>query len=38
MNCNECEYYNMDENYCTAVVCDGIDCPTLPCEEDEYAD
>lgn len=32
--CEKCEYYNGDTEECGAFVCDGIDCPTLPCEEE----
>ena len=33
MNCEDCEYYDADDDYCKAFACDGIDCPSLPCEE-----
>lgn len=32
MECDKCEYYNKDDNYCMAFDCNGIDCPILPCE------
>lgn len=35
MDCNECEYYDKEDNYCTAFECNGIDCPQLPCEAGE---
>ena len=31
--CNGCEYYNFEDGVCKAFVCDGIDCPALPCEK-----
>lgn len=36
--CAGCGYYDADEDICRAFVCDGLDCPTLPCEEVENAD
>lgn len=39
MECDSCPYYDADDDVCTAFVCDGLDCPALPCEvEGEYAD
>lgn len=32
MNCEGCEYHNKEEDVCTAFECNGIECPTLPCE------
>lgn len=33
MDCPDCEYYDKEEDVCMAFECNGIDCPTLPCEE-----
>lgn len=33
--CDGCEYYNEEEDICTAFVCDGLSCPELPCERAE---
>lgn len=33
MNCEQCEYYNKDEGVCGSFQCNGIECPTLPCEQ-----
>lgn len=33
MNCKGCEYYSKEEGNCKAFECNGIECPTLPCEE-----
>lgn len=30
--CLTCKYYDEEDNYCTAFICDGISCPDLPCE------
>ena len=31
--CDMCEYYDREDDRCTAFVCDGLDCDTpLPCE------
>lgn len=30
--CKECEYMMEDET-CCAFECNGVDCPTLPCED-----
>lgn len=32
MKCSNCEYYEKEEGYCTAFECNGLECPTLPCE------
>lgn len=32
MMCAECEYYDPEDDRCTAFECNGIDCPPLPCE------
>ena len=26
MDCNECKYFDAEENYCTYIACDGLDC------------
>ena len=31
--CGRCPYYDAEEDVCEAFVCDGIDCPELPCEK-----
>lgn len=33
-DCEGCDYYDADDDRCKAFVCDGLNCPTLPCEED----
>lgn len=39
IECKDCEHYNPEEDICMAFECNGIDCPTLPCEvEDESND
>ena len=35
MECKDCEFYDPDDDRCTAFVCDGLDCPKLPCEQEE---
>ena len=35
MDCENCEYYNKEEQTCTAFECYGVDCPKLPCERSE---
>jgi hypothetical protein len=32
-DCEHCKFYDAEEGICTAFVCDGLDCPPLPCEE-----
>lgn len=31
--CLKCEYYDKEEGICGAFECNGLECPTLPCEE-----
>lgn len=38
MNCKDCEYYNEYEENCGAFECNGLDCPTLPCEKESEED
>lgn len=33
MDCENCEYYNAETDECGAWECNGLECPTLPCEE-----
>lgn len=33
-DCENCEYYDLQEGVCKAFECNGLDCPTLPCEEE----
>ena len=33
--CSVCDYYNSEDDVCTAFECNGLECPKLPCEEDE---
>lgn len=33
--CEKCEYYDTEDDRCTAFECYGIGCPPLPCEEEE---
>ena len=33
--CSACGYYDSDDDICSAFVCDGLDCPELPCEKEE---
>lgn len=35
MECNDCKYYDKEEGICLAFECNGIECPTLPCEVEE---
>lgn len=35
MVCEECEYYDRSEEVCGAFVCNGLECPSLPCEEED---
>lgn len=35
IDCEKCEYYDREDERCAAFVCDGIDCPPLPCEEEK---
>ena len=35
MECEDCEYYNKEEEVCGAFECNGLDCPDLPCEDDK---
>ena len=30
--CQACEYYDCEDDYCKAFECNGIECPELPCE------
>lgn len=33
MECEKCEYYDIDEGYCTALICTPISCDQImPCE------
>lgn len=32
--CESCEYYDKDEDRCGAFECNGLDCPKLPCEQE----
>ena len=32
--CAACEFFDHDDNYCTAFECNGIECPELPCEKE----
>ena len=36
--CDKCTYYDKEDDVCGAFVCNGLECPPLPCEEgyDEY--
>lgn len=32
--CENCQYYNKEGDYCTAFICSPIDCDTkLPCDD-----
>lgn len=31
-DCKTCEYFDEEDEVCTAFVCDGLDCSLLPCE------
>ena len=33
--CNDCKYYDEEDDICFAFVCDGIECAPLPCEMEE---
>jgi hypothetical protein len=33
--CSRCAYYDVEDDVCDAFVCDGLDCPPLPCEKGE---
>lgn len=33
MECENCKYYDADEDTCRAFVCDELYCGVLPCEE-----
>ena len=33
--CVGCDYYDDEEDVCMAFICDGIECPSLPCEQKE---
>lgn len=33
MNCEKCEYWDIDQESCGAFECNGLDCPPLPCEQ-----
>ena len=33
--CLTCEYYDAEDDRCTAFVCDGLCCPALPCEVEQ---
>ena len=37
MRCKEteCVYYEEDADSCVVWQCNGLDCPTLPCEEED---
>lgn len=35
ITCGGCEYYDVDDDRCSAFECNGIDCPKLPCEVDD---
>lgn len=32
-DCEKCEYWNIGEGVCGAFECNGIGCPSLPCEQ-----
>ncbi len=34
-DCINCEYFDEEDEICTAFVCDGLDCSPLPCELEE---
>ena len=37
IQCESCEYYDSDENYCTYFICNPFDCDeSLPCEQEDY--
>lgn len=31
--CNTCIYYDAELDECLVYICDGNDCPELPCEK-----
>ena len=33
--CLGCEYYDAEDDRCTAFECNGLECTPLPCEEGE---
>ena len=33
--CLTCEHYDPEDAVCMAFECNGLECPKLPCEEDE---
>lgn len=37
-NCVGCKYFDAHNDRCTAFECYGIDCPSLPCEEESEED
>lgn len=30
--CETCEFYDKEDDYCKAFECNGLECPKLPCE------
>ena len=36
IDCNGCDFYDSEGDYCTAFIYDGFNCPPLPCEEGYY--
>lgn len=32
IRCEDCEFYNRDDQTCGAFECYGVECPKLPCE------
>ena len=35
IDCANCQYYNKEDDYCSWIACDGLDCDEqLPCEVD----
>lgn len=33
VDCSDCEYYDVDEDRCTYLICDGLDCEECPKEK-----
>ena len=36
MDCESCEYYDVEEGCCGAFECFGLECAPLPCEDGSY--
>ena len=36
--CDTCEFFDPDEERCRAFECNGLECPSLPCEQEEFND